>query len=369
MAGTSPRIARVPHTAKGPERCPYCGGGNVSRKGTRKKKLEIVQLWRCSSCKRVFTPGPAALRNKTYPLRMILLALTDYSLGYTLKETAGRLKKKTNRNVSPSTIATWLQEYRQHCSYRRLRAKGLARFPANQTIRSIKLYHRQVYSYAYHRPKLDLLRRGALDDKRRGDTRFANVADFLESIPSICPHELFTRENDPKARASQARPEFADPSRIIVNRKENAATETAALIIPAVGNNKLRHETLQRFMLANDSVTVAMEIPIWLTENDISSLEREHSIELAAKTAAERVITGHIDFLQVRNGAVHILDYKPDAHTNTPIAQLTIYALALTCRIPGLKLFDIKCAWFNEHEYCEFFPRVLLSQRRRQHSA
>jgi ATP-dependent exoDNAse (exonuclease V) beta subunit len=74
-------------------------------------------------------------------------------------------------------------------------------------------------------------------------------------------------------------------------------------------------------------------------------------------------LTGHIDFLQVRNGAVHILDYKPDARTNKPIAQLTIYALALTKLIPGLKLFDIKCAWFNEEEYCEFFPRTLLAQR------
>ena len=37
--------------------------------GCAEKKLEIVQLWRCSSCKRTFTPGPAALHNKTYPLR------------------------------------------------------------------------------------------------------------------------------------------------------------------------------------------------------------------------------------------------------------------------------------------------------------
>jgi hypothetical protein len=35
------------------------------------------------------------------------------------------------------------------------------------------------------------------------------------------------------------------------------------------------------------------------------------------------LITGHIDFLQARNGAIHILDYKPDARTNKPIAQLT----------------------------------------------
>jgi hypothetical protein len=252
---------------------------------------------------------------------MILSALTDYDTGYTLDETAARLNKKTKRAVSPSTIAAWLQEYRQHCTYRRLRAKARARFPATQTIRSIKLYHRQVYAFAYHRPKLEFLRAGILDDKRAGSAastaRFAPVADFLESIPTACPHELFTRDEDPKARASQARPEFAAVSHAIVNRKENAATETAALIIPAVGNNKLRHETLQRFMLANDSVTLAVEIPIWLTESDIDAIEQQYAIELAPKTGAPRTITGHLDFLQVRNGAVHILDYKPDAQTNT----------------------------------------------------
>src|SRR5437899_9900102 len=133
-----PRIARVPLTAKQPEACPHCGSHNLTRRGTLKKKLEIVQLWRCSSCKRVFAPGPATLHNKTYPLRMILSALTDYDTGYTLEETAARLQKKAHRHVSPSTITSWLDEYKQHCSYRRLRREGLVRFPANQTIRSIK---------------------------------------------------------------------------------------------------------------------------------------------------------------------------------------------------------------------------------------
>jgi len=288
-----PRIARVPFTSKVPEACPHCGGRNLTRRGMRKKKLEIVQLWRCSSCKRVFTPGPAALHNKTYPLRMILSALTDYDLGYTLEETAARLKKKTHRRVSPSSITTWLEEYKQHCSYRRLRAVGLKHFPANQTIRSIKLYHRQIYGYAFHRPKLEFLRAGTLDDKRPGDTRFAPVADFLESVPTSCPHDLFRRDDDPKARASQAAPVWADVSRIVVNSKRNAATETASLIIPAVGNNKLRHETLQHFMLANDSVTVAIEIPIWLGESDIAALETQHGVELVPRVgAAERSITG-----------------------------------------------------------------------------
>ena len=109
-----------------------------------------------------------------------------------------------------------------------------------------------------------------------------------------------------------------------------------------------------------------IEIPIWLTESDIAALEKQHGIELVPQVgAAERTITGHIDFLQVRNGAVHILDYKPDARTNKPIAQLAIYALALTRLVPGLKLFDIKCAWFNEDEYCEFFPRTLFAHKKR----
>jgi PD-(D/E)XK nuclease superfamily len=82
-------------------------------------------------------------------------------------------------------------------------------------------------------------------------------------------------------------------------------------------------------------VTVAVEVPIWLTRPDIAALERHHGIRLLPEGApADQTITGHIDFLQVRNGAVHILDYKPDARTNRPFAQLAIYALALT-RLAG----------------------------------
>jgi ATP-dependent exoDNAse (exonuclease V) beta subunit len=106
---------------------------------------------------------------------------------------------------------------------------------------------------------------------------------------------------------------------------------------------------------------------VWLTEDDITAVEHEHGVRLLSGDA-QTSVTGHIDFLQVRNGAVHILDYKPNARTNKPIAQLTIYALALA-RLTGIKLFDIKCAWFNENEYCEFFPRTLFSHARERRAA
>jgi ATP-dependent exoDNAse (exonuclease V) beta subunit len=181
------------------------------------------------------------------------------------------------------------------------------------------------------------------------------LADFLESVPTTCPHDLFRK--DDSSRGSQLDSAFIDPARLIVIEKQNIATETAALILPTVGSNYERHPRLQHFMLANDSVTVAIEVPIWLTATDIKALEAEHGVSLGAGNS----ITGHIDFIQVRNGAVHILDYKPDARTNKPIAQLTVYALALS-RLTGIKLFDIKYAWFNENEYCEFFPRKLFAR-------
>jgi transposase-like protein len=370
-----PRIARSPLTSKHPESCPHCGSHVLNRRGARRKKLEIVQLWRCASCKRVFTPGPAALHNKTYPLRMILQALTDYDLGYSLQQCAARLKKKTNRAVSPSTISSWLELYANQCSFRALRAQAHKRFPPEQTIYRMKLYHRQIYGFAYHRPKLEFLRSGVLDihhgtNANHSTSRFAALADFLERVPATCPHDLFT--HDSGARGSQLDSAFIDLAHLRVTRKQNAATDMASLIIPAVGNNKLRLETLQNFMLTNDSATLAIEVPVWLDEEDITALEMQHGIELipripdpSTNRELPRSFTGHIDFIQVRNGAVHLLDYKPDARTNKPMVQLTTYALALTRLVPGLKLFDIKCSWFNEHELNEFFPRTALTHPQR----
>src|SRR5208337_929639 len=213
MSRSPLRPASAPHTNKAPSACHYCGSRVITRKGVRKKKLEIVQLWRCGSCKRLFTPGPAALRNKTYPIRTVLQALTLYNLGYTLGETAKRLKSKAGRAVSPTTIATWIGAHKEQTTFRRLRAEAKTIYPPAQTIRSIKLYHRQVYAFAYHRSKLTLLRRNPQHQ------RFEALASFLETVPSSRPHELFRRDDDPKARASQAHPAFADINRLTIAKR------------------------------------------------------------------------------------------------------------------------------------------------------
>ena len=180
MSRSPLRPAAAPHTNKPPSACPYCGSRVITRKGVRKKKLEVVQLWRCASCKRLFTPGPAALRNKTYPIRLMLQALTLYDLGYSLNDTAKRLKSKSGRAISPSTIATWIGSHKEHTTFRRLRAEASTIYPPTQTIHSIKLYHRQVYAFAYHRSKLTLLRRKPQRRVRHQPPQLASRYDSRE---------------------------------------------------------------------------------------------------------------------------------------------------------------------------------------------
>src|SRR4029077_3415954 len=181
-------------------------------------------------------------------------------------------------------------------------------FSPTQLIRTRKLYHRQVYEFAYHRAKLAFLKDGTLDDKRAtgasSTSRFSPLAEFLESIPQTCPHDLFSREDG--ARASQVSSDFISIENLVVVKKQNAATHMAALVVPAVGSNYERHPKLQRFMLANDSTTLAVEVPVWLTHDDIAAIEKQYRIQLLSEDA-ESSVPGHIDFIQVRNGAVHIL--------------------------------------------------------------
>ena len=128
-----------------------------------------------------------------------------------------------------------------------------------------------------------------------------------------------------------------------------------------VTHNKRRHDELQRFMLTTDSVTVAVEVPIYLTPEDITHMQQHLGFHIPIDTAA--TITGHIDVLQIRNGRVHVLDYKPGAIHERPIAQLMVYALALSRRT-GLRLFDFTCAWFDDRHYFEFHPLHVVHKRR-----
>ncbi len=64
--------------------CPYCQSTTFVKKGIRVKKREKVQLYRCSSCHKVFTPR--LTKGKQYPLNVMLDAISIYNLGYSLEQ-------------------------------------------------------------------------------------------------------------------------------------------------------------------------------------------------------------------------------------------------------------------------------------------
>ena len=41
---------------------------------------------------------------------------------------------------------------------------------------------------------------------------------------------------------------------------------------------------------------------------------------------------------------------------------MTLYALALS-RLTGIRLFNMKCAWFDDKNYFEFFPLHVVLKR------
>jgi ATP-dependent exoDNAse (exonuclease V) beta subunit len=174
-----------------------------------------------------------------------------------------------------------------------------------------------------------------------------------------CPHHLFQATEGTSNRASQGKAAF-NLDHVEIKAKRNHACQIAELVLQTVTNNKRRHDEIQRFMLTTDSVTVAVEVPIILTPADIRHMQRELGFDIPLEACD--TLTGHIDVLQLRNGRIHILDYKPGAAKEKPITQLMVYALALSRRT-GLRLYDFVCAWFDEHDYFEFYPLHVVHKR------
>ena len=183
--------------------------------------------------------------------------------------------------------------------------------------------------------------------------QFAALKDYIEKISAKdFPHHIFTYPNQSnRQRASQLKFNHLKISHI---KKQNQANQLARLALNLASSNKQRHTVLQDFFLINDSTTIAVEVPIYLTNWDAGYYRNQKGF-IFPLSSYKTPITGHIDILQVRNGLIHILDYKPEADKIVPIGQLTIYALALSRKL-NLPLYHFKCAWFDENSYYEFFP-------------
>lgn len=346
--------------------CPQCKGRDLAKAGRRKIKSRTVQIYRCRQCHNFFSDRE--MKHKTYHSRIILNAISAYDLGYTLDETSRQMARRFKIKIPVSTIHSWIKQYRHLCRYADLREAGRRRYQPTEILFAKEFEHQQCYKFQYHKAKLDL----RLEQK--GQQRLQPVKEYLEWVAGQrpnCPgtsrsrpfpHHIFTEKNtESKQRASQVRMQRYIPLKVT---RDNLAQELAEYGLKLARTNYQRHEEVQNFMLINDATTVAAEVPVYLTGDDIQYFkEKGFCFGFGSKHTP---ITGHIDLVQIRNNLIYILDYKPGARLEKPFEQLVTYALALSSRTK-LAVKDFKCAWFDDQNYFEFFPlhAVYLSEKRK----
>lgn len=334
--------------------CPSCGSAKTVKAGMKKLKREIAQRYRCTVCQKYFSSRK--LKGKSYSPEIILNAVSLYNVGHTLEGAKALISKRFKTAIPLTTIHSWIEGCRHICTFSRLRKQACKLYTPNSIIHTQTLKHVQPYAFKFHKAKLKIL----LEE----NPQFSPLKTYLEKISSgNFPHHIFTynktKDNANVQRASQIQFEHLN---IKITKKSNQENQLATLALHLATTNKQRHQAIQDFMLINDSSTIAIEVPVYLTNWDAGYYRNQRGFKFPLQNYTTP-ITGHIDLLQIRNGIIHILDYKPEAIKQKPVEQLTVYALALSRKL-NLPLFHFKCAWFDENDYFEFFPLHAVYKRK-----
>jgi len=299
-------------------KCPECNCKNIISYGRYKNK----QIYFCKDCRKKFID--TSLKNKTYRPSIIINAISYYNLGNTLDETVKLINRKYKIKVSKSSVHSWIKEFSKICSYRNFRSFVLKNYKENgKIIDAFSFKHCGLsYNFMYHKPKLELL-----------SVKFPTLESFIINMKRKCPNDFFNEDE----RCSQIKLAF----NIRKEGKYNQACRLADFSLKSCSSNSKRHGIVEKFMLINDSSTIACEIPVWFWEKylDIG-------------------ICGHIDILQIRRGNIYVMDYKPEAskeNTSKVASQLFLYASGLSFRT-SIPLMRFRCAWFDDKNYYEFNP-------------
>ncbi len=245
-------------------------------------------------------------------------------MGHTLDMTARTMRRKYKVKIPLSTLRNWIKRYGGELPATKLRKKY--DLDPNQTIKTRRLFHPQPYLFRVHTLKLNIKGKQFPELKQYINGMLNNPMDHIfQSKKVLRVSELANTINLPKPN--------------IRSVKDSPASRMTDLALELAKTKSERHNKVEEFFLVNDSATVAVEVPVYLTEKE---------------SGYKKPLTGHIDLIQVRSNRVHIMDYKPDKSGNV-INQLQLYAKCLKKRT-GLQ--NITCAYFDENAYYQFTPNT-----------
>lgn len=316
--------------------CPSCcSTENSIRSGFRRTKTGSTQLYLCRNCSKRYTAR--SIRHTKYPARHIVAALTLFNLGNTLAGTLKEMRRRYKIDIPLSTLNGWVNRYAAEFPFTKLRRRY--ELDPAQVIRTRRFLHSQVYDFRYHSLKLNIHGR-----------QFPGLKAYLHALEKGDDEQLSGQSTlfDDSHRCSDSTPEMKKrlPPPKSRHHSDHTASRMAALALTLARTARDRHPKVEEFFLVNDSATVATEVPVYLTSSELRELGLPDELP----------VTGHIDILQVRGKRIYVMDYKPEAasDTNAPL-QLSLYALCLSRRT-GIPLESIRCAYFDENDHFEFRP-------------
>ena len=296
-------------------RCKHCGSVEIVKRGLRKLKRRKKQIYACRNCNKRFSLD---VSKKGFNVKIILSAVCAYNQGYSLDEVCDLISRKFKVVIRKSSVFNWCKEY--SLGYLTIKDRIIKKYGSELIIGRVFKHSGLLYSFKFHKGKL----------KEFG--KFFGLKDYIFSLSKGINDKIFNSEN----RCSKLK-ENVD---VNVNVSENIKlNKVIGDILKIIKNNKQRHDVVENFLLSCDRDTMAVEVPIWYWDK-----------------RKDRGICGHIDVLQVKNGKVWILDYKPNAYAENVdkvISQLYNYALGLSFR-SKVSLRNIKCGWFDENKLFSF---------------
>jgi len=391
-------------------KCPECRSKDIWKKGFRKNKREELQIYQCKKCGKRFTLKK--MLNKSYPVNVILNSVSYYNKGMTLEESSKKVNSKFGVKTYPRLISSWLNEFSDICTFRRFRNKLKEKREGSKSGFSEPVFeklfeHKQPYLFKYHKLKVEMFL----------TNYFEGLGDYLSRVVSECPYKLFLKDN---LRSSQSRLKYDFIKNLGISKKYNYACKVSELALKMCRTNKERHEIVQDFMLINDTSTVGVEVPIWLSKEEVEEIDKlgvfefgrdgnfnntgnlyinkissqaededqsldklrvtnklaEHPDEVGCgerggsgdkiTNKSEQInnsitlqeITGHIDIVQARFGIIYVLDYKPNAVKEKKEKVVSqLFTYALALSVrTGIWLRNFRCAWFDDKNYYEFNP-------------
>ena len=181
-----------------------------------------------------------------------------------------------------------------------------------------------------------------IKSKELCNSKFFSLKEYLHSVLKSCPDAYF--RSGPRSSALKFQ-----IHQIIPIHKQNSISKLAE---EGLKVNKERffenHPKVQNFMLEYDKHTIAIEVPIWMKENELSLYNEIFN--------SKEPLTGHIDILRVENDKIWVWDYKPNAlKERYASTQVYFYALMLSKRT-NISLENFRCGYFDDKDTFIFSP-------------